>query len=122
MTIPAPIHSPDLVQKPPARLHTNPRNARTHSRAQIKQIADSIRAFGFTNPILVDEDDRVLAGHGRLAAAKRLGLEAVPTLRLLERLPDTATAASRSTRPLNTSQWILRSGHPNRQQAITRDR
>ena len=82
MTTPVPIHSPDIVQKPPARLHTNPRNARTHSRAQIKQIADSIRAFGFTNPILVDEDDRVLAGHGRLAAAKRLGLEAVPTLRL----------------------------------------
>ena len=56
------------------------RNARTHSRKQVRQIADSIRAFGFTNPVLVDQDDQVIAGHGRLAAAQLLGLERVPTL------------------------------------------
>jgi ParB-like chromosome segregation protein Spo0J len=54
------------------------RNARTHSRAQIKQIADSITRFGFTNPILIDDDDRIIAGHGRAAAAKLLGATARP--------------------------------------------
>ena len=48
------------------------RNARTHSRKQVRQIADSIRAFGFTNPVLVDQDSQVIAGHGRLAAAQLL--------------------------------------------------
>ena len=56
------------------------RNARTHSKAQIHQIADSIERFGFTNPILIDAEGRVLAGHGRLAAARQLGMEHVPTL------------------------------------------
>ena len=76
-----------VVERPPAVLHVNPRNARTHSKRQIRQIADSIHAFGFTNPILVDENGLVLAGHGRLAAAKQLGLESVPTLSI-ERLTD----------------------------------
>ncbi|MBZ9873180.1 site-specific DNA-methyltransferase [Mesorhizobium sp. BR1-1-9] len=55
-------------------------NARTHSKKQIKQIADSIIKFGFTNPVLVDEKNNVLAGHGRLAAARLLGWKEVPTL------------------------------------------
>lgn len=58
------------------------RNARTHSKKQIRQIADSITRFGFTNPILVSDDRSVLAGHGRLEAAKLLGLATVPTVRL----------------------------------------
>jgi DNA modification methylase len=58
------------------------RNARTHSRAQIKQIADSITRFGFTNPILIDDDDHIIAGHGRAAGAKLLGASEVPTVRL----------------------------------------
>ena len=52
------------------RLIPSPRNARTHSAAQVAEIAGSIRAFGFTNPILVGEDGDVIAGHGRLAAAR----------------------------------------------------
>ncbi|ESY27389.1 site-specific DNA-methyltransferase [Mesorhizobium sp. C386A] len=55
-------------------------NARTHSKRQIRQIADSIQKFGFTNPVLTDESNNVLAGHGRLAAARLLGLKEVPTL------------------------------------------
>jgi DNA modification methylase len=66
----------------PADLRINPRNPRTHSPAQVGHIADSIREFGFTNPVLIDEADQVLAGHGRLAAARQLGLETVPTVRL----------------------------------------
>lgn len=62
-------------------------NARSHSRAQIKQIADSINAFGFVNPILVDADGQVIAGHGRLAAAKHLGLTEVPVLAVTHLTP-----------------------------------
>lgn len=57
-------------------------NARVHAAKQIQQIADSIQAFGFNNPILLDENRQILAGHGRLEAAKVLGLKKVPTLRI----------------------------------------
>src|SRR5262245_62145555 len=56
------------------------RNPRTHSKKQLRQIADSIRTFGWTNPILIDGNGVVLAGHGRLAAARSLGIERVPTI------------------------------------------
>ena len=58
------------------------RNARTHSKKQVRQIADSIRAFGFTNPVLIDEERTILAGHGRVEAARFLGITDVPCLRL----------------------------------------
>ena len=57
-------------------------NPRTHSKKQIRQIADSIERFGFTNPILVDDANGIVAGHGRIEAAKLLGIEMVPTIRL----------------------------------------
>ncbi|MDP3740414.1 MAG: DNA methyltransferase [Hyphomonadaceae bacterium] len=59
-----------------------PRNARTHSKKQIRQIADSIQEFGWTSPILIDDLGGVIAGHGRLEAAKLLGLVGVPAIRL----------------------------------------
>ncbi|UYV38328.1 site-specific DNA-methyltransferase [Rhodobacteraceae bacterium D3-12] len=58
------------------------RNARTHSKKQVRQIADSIKTFGFTNPVLIDERRTILAGHGRVEAAKQLGMAEVPCLRL----------------------------------------
>ena len=64
------------------RLLPSPRNARTHTDAQVAEIAGSIRAFGFTNPILAGTDGDVIAGHGRLAAARRLGLAEVPVIAL----------------------------------------
>lgn len=57
---------------PTTSLSAYPRNARTHSKKQVRQIADSIRQFGFTNPLLIDGGNMILAGHGRLAAAKML--------------------------------------------------
>jgi hypothetical protein len=57
-------------------------NARTHSKKQIGQIAGSIAEFGFTNPILVDAQNQIIAGHGRLAAAKKLAMDTVPVIRL----------------------------------------
>jgi DNA modification methylase len=58
------------------------RNARTHSKKQIKQIAESITQFGFTNPVLIDRENTILAGHGRVAAAKQLELIEIPCVRL----------------------------------------
>ena len=57
-------------------------NARTHTDKQISQIAASIEAFGFTNPVLIDAEEGIIAGHGRVEAAKALGLESIPTIRL----------------------------------------
>ena len=57
-------------------------NSRTHSESQIKQIASSIREFGFTNPILIDDQGTIIAGHGRVMAAKILQLDKVPTITL----------------------------------------
>jgi hypothetical protein len=57
-------------------------NARTHSKKQIRQIADSIKRFGFLNPVLIDDHDDIIAGHGRVEAAKLLGQDQVPVLRL----------------------------------------
>ena len=67
---------------PVAGLRTHPGNPRTHSKKQVRQIADSIRRFGFTNPVLIGEDGSIIAGHGRVEAAKLLGLDSVPTVRL----------------------------------------
>ena len=67
---------------PPDALRPWARNARTHSKKQLRQIAESIRTFGFTNPILIDQANTILAGHGRVAAAKMLGLNTVPCLRI----------------------------------------
>ena len=57
-------------------------NARTHSEQQLSELVASIRAFGFTSPILVDEQREVIAGHGRLTAARRVGMTTVPTVTL----------------------------------------
>ena len=67
---------------PTSCLRPYPGNARTHSKKQIKQIADSIERFGFTNPVLISDDGEIIAGHGRMAAARRLGMETVPTVKL----------------------------------------
>src|SRR5690349_19653403 len=64
----------------PERLIPSAPNARTPPDAQIPEIAGSIRAFGFANPILVGEDGDIIAGHGRLAAARQLGLSEVPVI------------------------------------------
>ena len=68
------------------RLRPYERNPRTHSADQVAQIAASMVEFGFTNPILVDEADGILAGHGRLMAARELGLAEVPVIAAEKRL------------------------------------
>ncbi len=66
--------------RPLASLKPNKRNARTHSKRQIKAIAQSIETSGFNNPILIDQENVIIAGHGRFAAASLLGLEKVPAI------------------------------------------
>jgi ParB-like chromosome segregation protein Spo0J len=71
-----------LERIPIGSLKPYPRNARTHSKKQIQQIASSIRRFGFTNPVLIDDDLSIIAGHGRVEAAKLLDMPEVPCLRI----------------------------------------
>ena len=74
--------SPTIENIPVRSLKPYPRNARRHSKAQIKQIAASIERFGFSNPVLIADDGEIVAGHGRVAAATLLGIETVPAVRL----------------------------------------
>jgi len=71
-----------IIYRKISELKPYPRNARTHSRKQVNQIAASITGFGFTNPVLVDESGQIIAGHGRVQAAKLLGFAEVPTVQI----------------------------------------
>jgi ParB-like chromosome segregation protein Spo0J len=71
-----------IEQIPTADLIPYARNTRTHSPEQVAQIAGSIREFGFTNPVLIDGENGIIAGHGRVMAASKLGLAKVPCIRL----------------------------------------
>jgi ParB-like chromosome segregation protein Spo0J len=81
-----------IEQWPTAKLLPYARNARTHSDDQVAQIAASIAEFGFTNPILAGSDGVIVAGHGRLAAAQKLGLAVVPVV-VLDHLSPTQRRA-----------------------------
>ena len=72
----------NFENRPTHSLRPYARNARTHSPKQIKQIARSIERFGFNNPVLIDDEDQIIAGHGRLLAAKQLNMKTVPCVRL----------------------------------------
>lgn len=76
------MSSQQLVEQEITALKPYSRNARTHSKKQIKQIAASIERFGFTNPVLVSDSGGIIAGRGRVEAAKLIGMKTVPTLAL----------------------------------------
>lgn len=98
--------SQPLVElRPTATLRPYARNARTHSKKQIQQIARSIERFGFTNPVLVSGDGEIIAGHGRVEAAKLLGMTEVLTLAL-----DHLTAAERRAYMLADNKLALNAG------------
>src|SRR5258707_6423177 len=88
-----------------ARLCPFGSNARTHSKKQIRQLADSIRTFGFTNPILIDDTRTILAGHGRVEAAKLLGMTSIPCVRL-----STMTPAQKRAYVIADNQLALNAG------------
>ena len=74
------LASRTVVFRPTDQLKPDPDNPRRHSKKQIRQIAESIKTFGFNVPILIDRDGNVVAGHGRLSACRELGMTEVPTL------------------------------------------
>jgi DNA modification methylase len=94
-----------LVQRSIADLRPYSGNARTHSRKQLRQIARSIERFGFTNPVLVSDEGEIIAGHGRVEAAKLLGWKTVPTLALAH-----LTAAERRAYVLADNKLALNAG------------
>ena len=71
-----------VTYRPVGELIPDPRNARTHPKRQIEQIRTSIEAFGFTNPVLADPEGHIIAGHGRLQAARAMGLAELPVITL----------------------------------------
>jgi ParB-like chromosome segregation protein Spo0J len=73
---------PDYKRVKTADLIPYARNSRTHSPEQVAQIASSMKEFGFTNPVLIDEQGGIIAGHGRIMAAQKLGIEEVPAIEL----------------------------------------
>lgn len=83
----SPKTADNIVNLPVDALSLYDNNARTHSAAQIDQIIASIKEFGFTAPIIVDENNMIMAGHGRYAAAKKMGLETVPCIVLRHLTP-----------------------------------
>ena len=82
----------EIIKKPIDSLIPYAKNARVHDEAQIAQIAGSIKEFGFNNPVLIDKDNGIIAGHGRVMAARKLGLTEVPTI-LLDHLNKTQRKA-----------------------------
>jgi hypothetical protein len=103
MTIPK---AKNIELMPLEDLRPYDRNARLHTRSQIEKIAKSIAAFGFNNPILIDSEQGIIAGHGRLEAAKFLGLETAPVIRL-DHLSETERRAYilADNRLADLSQW-----------------
>jgi DNA modification methylase len=92
--------------RPLTALHLDPRNPRQHDKRQISQIAKSIQSFGFNVPILVDKDNKILAGHGRYLASQKLGLSEVPTIQLEHLTEAQARAfAIADNRLTDTSVW-----------------
>ncbi len=79
---PPELHDLQIEPRPIASLKLRRNNPRIHSEKQIRQIAASIETFGFTNPVLIDSTRTVIAGHGRVRAAKQLGMTTVPTVQL----------------------------------------
>jgi len=84
--------SPKLEFRAPRTLKPYANNARTHSKKQLKLITDSIKRFGFTNPVLLSDEDEIIAGHGRVMAAIDLNMDHVPVIRL-SHLSDTERRA-----------------------------
>ena len=102
----APDRRVSLVYEAVAELKPDPRNPRLHSRAQIRQIAASIRSFGFAAPLLVDRTGTLICGAGRLEAARSLGMAHVPVVRLEDLSPQQARALSiADNRLVETSRW-----------------
>lgn len=95
----------NIVYKPIKELKPYKKNAKKHPKEQVEQIANSIKEFGFTQPVLIDRNNCVVAGHGRILGAKKAGMKEVPTLCLDDLTPEQIKAYRLADNKLNESEW-----------------
>ena len=95
----------NIVYKSIKELKPYKKNAKKHPKEQIEQIANSIKEFGFTQPVLIDKNNCVVAGHGRILGAKKAGLKEVPTLCLDDLTEEQIKAYRLADNKLNESEW-----------------
>lgn len=97
----------NIVYKPIKELKPYKKNAKKHPKTQVEQIANSIKEFGFTQPVLIDKDNNVVAGHGRVLGAKKAGMKEVPTLCLDDLTEEQIKAYRLADNKLNESDWDI---------------
>lgn len=95
----------NIIYKPIKELKPYKKNAKKHPKEQVEQIANSIKEFGFTQPVLIDKNNCVVAGHGRILGAKKVGLKEVPTLCLDDLTEEQIKAYRLADNKLNESEW-----------------
>ena len=95
----------NIVYKSIKELKPYKKNAKKHPKEQVEQIANSIKEFGFTQPVLIDKNNCVVAGHGRILGAKKVGLKEVPTLCLDDLTEEQIKAYRLADNKLNESDW-----------------
>ena len=95
----------NIVYKPIKELKPYKKNAKKHGKEQVEQIANSIKEFGFTQPVIVDKHNSVVAGHGRILGAKKAGLKQVPTVCLEDLTEEQIKAYRLVDNKLNESEW-----------------
>ena len=95
----------NIIHKRIKDLHPYKNNAKKHPKEQVEQIANSIKEFGFTQPVLIDENNNVIAGHGRILGAKKAGLKSVPTVCLNDLTEEQIKAYRLADNKLNESEW-----------------
>ena len=95
----------NIKYKPIKELKPYKKNAKKHDKKQVEQIANSIKEFGFTQPVIIDSNNEVVAGHGRILGAKKAGLKEVPTVCLEELTEEQIKAYRLVDNKLNESEW-----------------
>lgn len=95
----------NIKYKPIKELKPYKKNAKKHNKEQVEQIANSIKEFGFTQPVIIDKNNEVVAGHGRILGAKKAGLKQVPTVCLEELTEEQIKAYRLVDNKLNESEW-----------------
>ena len=95
----------NIVYKQIKELKPYKKNAKKHSKEQVEQIANSIKEFGFTQPVIIDKHNSVVAGHGRILGAKKAGLKQVPTVCLEDLTEEQIKAYRLVDNKLNESEW-----------------
>lgn len=95
----------NIIYKTIKELKPYKKNAKKHDKKQVEQIANSIKEFGFTQPVIIDKNNCVVAGHGRILGAKKAGLKQVPTVTLEELTEEQIKAYRLVDNKLNESEW-----------------